>query len=365
MKLLQALGAVSLALLSCCGSSGGPVADEAFQLLGDTKRFGVIWSFAFDLSGAPLIGTQAGVHRWNGNDWESLPKPPIEEVAELVVGKTGVLYVRTKGEQIDRLDVGASSWTILADGREKFSRIVESSDGTLYALQDLGPLSSTMRVHFRKPADSAWIDSNVDVSVFCYPLADHEANIWCESSSTLDAQRIRERESQSFPQKFGFRPEAGHVVKTLAITPDGTHWAGSHNYVTTFGETWTWKDGSPKKQNSGASCTDGDDSTHCAQRAGIGGYVTSPYFFAPRTFFEMWAPQNGDTPYLMRSEGGGEWRVLASMGKPFFGGVATAHNVNPAAMAVSVGKDGTIYLYGSNLSPGSLLGTSVVMTLSL
>lgn len=357
------LGTLSSACDPAAGGSGG-VAKAS--LLGDTLEYGVIWSFTFDASNAPVIGTQSGAFRWDGTTWVAYPATPAEEVSEVVVTGSGALVVNSKGAVL-RLSSGATQWEELANSTLKLSRLVAASDGTLYAIQDKGPTSSTMRVHYRGAADTSWTDSNVDVSVFCYPLADSEGNIWCESSETLEVKRINKSTVESFPKAYGFTPTLGHVVKTVQVDDKGSHWGMSHNYSNAIGEMWEWNPGkslAPTLRVEGTKCTDGDESTLCAGAAQVTGYITSPTRAPNGDGYQLWAPQNGASPYLMHVKPGGTWTVIGDLRKHFVGaGVARNSGVNPAAVSLRVDQKGQLFAFGSRLDPGALKGGSVVLKL--
>lgn len=353
-----------LVLLVGASACGGGGATASFAPLGDTANYGVVWDLTFDRDDAPLIATETGPYRWDGVAWNAYPPPPPIDTNEIVVTQDGALVVVSRG-QIHRLAAGASTWEPLYDSTPIAARVVEASDGTLYALQDQGPVSSTMRVLYREVGGAAFVDSGVDVTLFCYPLADADANIWCEHPDTLEVQRVERTESQVFPRAFGFTPMLGHVVKTVAIEDDGTHWAMSFNYAANVGEIWSWNPGSGEPARlrvDGTSCSDGDGSQICADGAPAGGYLTSPVFDRGQGF-QLWAPQNGESPYLMRASGG-SWAVIADMLTPFASGSAAASGVDPAAVSLAFDHQGRLYAYGSHLDPGALMGTSVVLSVS-
>ena len=106
--------------LSCGSDSESPDAG-AIAKVGDTTAFGVVWSLTFDANDNPLIGTQNGVHRFDGSVWVALPEIINKEVADVVVGKGGRL-VRASNNIVLRLKPSASAWEILAEGQLRYRR---------------------------------------------------------------------------------------------------------------------------------------------------------------------------------------------------------------------------------------------------
>jgi hypothetical protein len=360
---MRVLRVAALSLLLSCSGDPTDAPPNLLEPVGDTTMLGAIWSFTFDAKDAPLIGTDTGAYRWNGSTWTALPAMGLLAFPSQVLedARGGVVAVTNVG--LFRLPANAASWEAFDGGVMKLSRLVEASDGTLYALQDRGPQSSTMRVFFRGPTDAAWTDSNVDVSVFCRPLADREGNVWCESSETLDVQRIARTTTQTYPRAYGFAPSLGHAIKTVDIDANGTHWGMGHNYSNSFGEVIAW---TPSKNElstkvTGATCSDGDGSMICDEP--VTGFISSVARSPNGELYELWAKQNGETPYLMRTSPGGSWVVLGDMFRQFSRGVGKTSSVEAKALSLHVNRRGDVYLYASSLQGGAQKGASFVVRL--
>lgn len=362
MKLAR-LVAVALTL-SCAPSFDPDAPPDALEAVGDTTALGVIWWFTFDAQGAPLIATDTGVHRWTGAAWAAAPTAGMLGFPSQVIDDKRGALIAVTAVGLFRLPQGAAAWEPFDGGVMKLARMAVSTDGTLYALQDRGPQSSTMRVHFRGPGDAMWTDSNVDVSVFAWPVADRENAIWTESSETLDVQRVSRTSVQTFPRAYGFQPALGHAVKTVEVDANGTHWGMATNYTTTFGDViaWTPSRGEVSTKVTGATCTDGDGSSICDPTT-TGGFISSVARAPDGTLYELWAKQNGESPYLMRTSPGGSWAVVGDMFRQFSRGPGKLSSVRPQALALYASPRGEIYLAGSSLQAGAQKGASFVVRL--